>query len=102
MCYSFLIYFEMPCSFAVYMILDVQEVWKKDDKRCLGGEEVGMLQLAPRDRKTWPKWNAFWSLQFAQNTMTHHNPHSHLVTSSNTMLHESFPLDALTNCMDMI
>lgn len=52
MCYSFLIYFEMPCSFAVYMILDVQEVWKKDEKRCLGGEEVGMLRLAPKLKKT--------------------------------------------------
>ena len=56
MCYSFLIYFEMPCSFAVYMILDVQEVWKKDEKRCLGGEEVGMLRLAPKLKKTWPTW----------------------------------------------
>lgn len=46
MCYSFLIYFEMPSSFAVYIILDVQE-----EKRCLGGEEVAMLRLAPKEKK---------------------------------------------------
>ena len=33
MCYSFLIYFEMPSSFAVYIILDVQEEKKMFGRR---------------------------------------------------------------------